>query len=270
MQPAASGAIMFAPKGSNRLDADATKRAGRLLFLLACAALGTAELVLSKPLPQLHLVPPGAHLLLLMLGGSLLALAPLSCVRGWTMVAASGLAASWLVALLFALRAAFARHFDLLVWVPASKDALFALAALAVGTSGDQRQNSALAAALQLCFGLAMIFYASVHLLHRNVIADLIPAWIPARQAWPWVTGSVLGLCGVAIIEGRLARSASFILASMFGSWIMLLHVERAAQDLTSIFEWAFALSALALLGIALVVAAEAPKRNRRFLDVER
>lgn len=270
MQQAASPAMRGGHERPRGLDALAAERAGRLLFLVACTALGAAELLVLKPLPQLHVLSPSEEPLLLALGGSLALLAPLSFVQGWTIVARSGLAASWLVALQFALRAAFSHPVDLLEWVPASKDALFAVAAVAVGARPTRTQDPALAAILRQSFGLVMIFYASVHFLDRSVIAELIPSWIPGHEIWPWLTGTVLGLCGLAIVAGRLARSAAFIIAAMFGSWILLLHVERAARDPTSLSEWAFALSAVALLGIALVVGAQAPELSRQVVDGER
>lgn len=252
-----SAALQLSPEQRDRGLTDAARFAGRQLFLLACAALGIAELLFLRPLPQLHLLDQVQQPLLApAMGASLAGLALLCLFRTTDVSPAVGLAGTWLVALLFALAAALSHPSDLLGWVPASKAALFALAAVAIAPWPNVARAAVLRAVMRLTFGFAMLFYACVHLLHRALIAELIPAWVPGRDSWPWLTATVFGTCGVALLNGKLARPAAFIIASMVGSWILFLHIERVAADPLDIFEWAFALSALALFALALIVAA--------------
>lgn len=237
-------------------------RAGRSLFLLACGALGAAEVAFGRPLAHLDLFGSANGPAPLLMGTCLLGLSALALFRRWTAAATDGLAACWFIATLFAVQAAFRQPAAMLEWVAPSKTILFALGALAVRKGNSGAEWPALRQVLRLMFGVTMMFYGLVHIFHRDLIAGLIPAWIPAQSYWPFLTASVFLLSGAALAHGRFARDASFLIASMFASWLVLLHVERAAAEPRSISEWAFGLSALGLLALALMVGAHAKRSH--------
>jgi hypothetical protein len=200
--------------------------------------------------------------LVVALAASLLLFAACSFIPPWRIVATVGLSASWLVSLVLAVSGAMREPLELLAWVAASKTALFGVAAMAIGAGEGCAAGRAIWVTLRMTFGLTMILYACIHWSNHDLISDLIPSWVPARQEWPWLTGSVFALCGAAALQGRQTRPAAFVISLMFASWIVLIHIQRTAENITSIFEWSFALSAVALLGVALLVAHQGPEDN--------
>lgn len=234
---------------------------GRPLFLIACIGLGLVELLSGKALAQLH--PWGAASSAMVSGASLTVLGLWLLLRPSSRIAAFGLAAHWTLALAFTLLAAAKGPSSALNWVPVSQAALFVLASLA--SSNRPGLIHAQLTDLRLPFAGTLIFYGLVHIFHRDLIAGLIPVWIPGTQIWPWITGSIMIAAGAALVTGRAVELASLAIAAMFASWILLVHLGRLAGDPASGFEWGFALTALALTGVALL----AMKRRTPPMSVE-
>lgn len=110
-------------------------------------------------------------------------------------------------------------------------------------------------AAGRIAFGLMVVVFGVTHLMYREAIAGMVPAWMPGRAHWPWVTGVVQVAAGAALLSGAQARLAALLVATMFGSWIFLVHAQRLAAQTANVNEWVFALMAVLLTGAALVVA---------------
>jgi hypothetical protein len=100
-----------------------------------------------------------------------------------------------------------------------------------------------------------------IHLTQRDLIATLIPAWIPVRSYWPWLTGGVSVAAGLACLVGRGTTWGAGFIAFMYLAWLPLVHAPRLLGVPGSLFEWTFALTALALAGVALAVAARAARK---------
>lgn len=228
--------------------------AGVLVFAFSIAALGAFEAARGAPLPGLHLFPEAiASPLVVRATGIVLVAASLLMIAGPGVTAASALmAALWALICALAAVSAFATPHDMTGWVPVAECAAFAGAALVRG-------KLAPIAALRIVFGLMLIWFAIVHLTNRDLIASLIPDWIPLAPYWPWLTGGVNVLAGLACVTGIATRWSALSVALMFGSWIPLVHAARIAADPSSLFEWTFALTAAALTGVALQVAGEKP-----------
>lgn len=84
--------------------------------------------------------------------------------------------------------------------------------------------GSKLIAGGRIVIGMAAIFYGVEHFLHPiNApgvpLEKLMPTWIPGRLFIGYLTGAILLVAGVAILQGRKARVA----ATYLGSWIFLL-----------------------------------------------
>ena len=148
--------------------------------------------------------------------------------------------------------AALAGPFDLTAWVPPAEAIAFAAACYA------RARAPAGGVVLRLAFGMMLVLFGVVHLMHRDIIASLIPAWIPYAEHWPWLTGGVNLLAGAALILNRFTTPAALAIAAMFGSWLPLVHAERLLGAPDSLFEWTFALTALGLAGAALTIAGRA------------
>lgn len=228
------------------------KRAGVWICLLAMIALGAFEALYGEPLPGLHAYPEGTADWLVRVSGALVALAAVvtAIVRR---IGAPSLAASWLLPFGFALVAALGSPNDALVLVPVAETAVFAAFALWLW------EEARTWLILRFVFGAMLLLFGAIHLLHRETIASLIPEWIPGAAYWPWLTGSGSALAGAACVAGRGVRFAAGAVALMYVSWLPLVHAQRLTAAPASLFEWTFALTALALAGAALAIAGYAP-----------
>lgn len=122
--------------------------------------------------------------------------------------------------------------------------------------AGSQRAFVARApAAGRIAFGLMVALFGVTHLMYREALAGMVPAWVPGRVHWPWATGIAQVAAGAALLGGVQARRAALLVATMFGSWIFVVHVQRLAAQPANVNEWVFASMAVLLTGAALVVA---------------
>jgi len=226
------------------------RRAGVCLFLVACGCLGLVEIIFRKPLPELHPIPATTPEVAYVAGATLsvLALAGIARVRG----ARLALAIYWSFAVVLTFIAALKEPSNPLSWVPMSKAALFAIAALvAAGAIRGRR--------LQISLGAVLIFYGVIHLVFHDLIAELIPSWFPKGAIWPYFTGPLMLVAGAALVADRAASEMALAVAALFSSWILIIHLGRLAAHSGSSFEWTFALSALALVGVALMAVSPDP-----------
>jgi uncharacterized membrane protein len=107
---------------------------------------------------------------------------------------------------------------------------------------------------VQTIFGLCPIMFGATHFIYADFTASMVPAWLPFPLAWAWGTGAAHVLAGLAIVSGVQARLATGLLALMFASFIVLLHVPRMMAEPGSRLEWTMTAIALTLTGAALVM----------------
>jgi len=222
---------------------------GQPVFLAACIGLGLVELVFRKALVQLH--PWDSVSMAIVSGATLTVLALWLLVRPSSRIAAFALAGHWTLALVFTILAAAKAPPNALNWVPVSQTALFVLASLASSNGSGLRHTQM--TDVRRPFAVTLVFYGLVHVFQRPLIAGLIPAWIAGAEIWPWITGPIMVVAGIALLAGRAVEVASLAIAAMFASWILIVHLGRIAGDPANSFEWSFALTALALTGVALL-----------------
>ena len=100
------------------------------------------------------------------------------------------------------------------------------------------------------------------HFQYSGFVDTLVPAWIPPSQRfWTYFCAVALLAGGVGVILPRTRRLAGICSALMVFLWVVLLHIPRSVQ-LRSAFELAGVFEALAITGVALLVAA--PRRTAR------
>jgi uncharacterized membrane protein len=120
--------------------------------------------------------------------------------------------------------------------------------ALVLASRGRGDLRSTLGRAI---FGLCLPLYGVVHLLYPQAVAEFIPSWIPARQFWAYFTACAFIAAGLAVLSGVLIRTASVLVAVMFTSWVVILHIPRLLAARDDPHEWATAFVALAFAGAA-------------------
>jgi uncharacterized membrane protein len=98
------------------------------------------------------------------------------------------------------------------------------------------------------------------HFVYAPFVATLVPSWIPPGQEfWTYFCGGALIAGGAGIVIPRTARLAGSLSALMIFLWVLLLHIPRALAGPNHANETAGVFEALALSGVALLVAATRP-----------
>lgn len=103
---------------------------------------------------------------------------------------------------------------------------------------------------------VTMIVFGIDHFLYTPFVVTIVPAWLPWRLFWAYLSGAALMAAGLGMIARVKARLAATLLGGMIFVWVLVLHIPRAVADpfgaigneVTSVFE------ALAFSGIAFIL----------------
>ena len=94
------------------------------------------------------------------------------------------------------------------------------------------------------------------HFIYPQFVATLVPAWIPPSQLfWTYFAGVALIAGGTGIMLPRTTHLAALLAGIMIFLWVPLLHIPRALADLHGSNETTAVFEALAMSGIALMIA---------------
>jgi uncharacterized membrane protein len=221
---------------------------GAMTGVAAMAALGLVELMRGEALSGLHPYPDDWPAGVIRVSGALLLLFAASSLR-WPSVAGLALALHWLVAAALVVLAVTTNAGDPLAYVPLAQTVVFTAFAVWLWRGPGAH------VVLRIAFGAMLLLFGAIHLTHVDVIAGLIPDYVPGASLWPWITGGVQAVAGLACFIGRGSSTAAITIALMYGAWLPIVHAPRLLASPDSTFEWTFALTALALAGVALAVA---------------
>jgi uncharacterized membrane protein YphA (DoxX/SURF4 family) len=94
------------------------------------------------------------------------------------------------------------------------------------------------------------------HFMYVAFVATLVPAWIPPGPIfWTYFAGGALIAGGLGIMFSRTTRLAATLVGVMIFLWVILLHIPRAIADLRHSNETTAVFEALAMSGIAFMIA---------------
>lgn len=241
---------------------------GRIFFAVSMVAFGIQQLVtgsfvrLVPPLPEWIPSPSfwaGLVGVVLILIG--LALGTLRGARA----AAAVLGAMLLLSILFLhLPLAFTNPLAGFMWTNPAKALAFlgGIIILAGALPGEDRRFRTLAPLGPLFLAGFMILGGIQHFVYLDFVSKLVPAWIPGARFWACLTGVALIAGGVGILVPKTARLAALMSGIMILLWVVLLHIPRALADLHNAGETSGVFEALALSGVAFVLA-EARRGSR-------
>jgi uncharacterized membrane protein YphA (DoxX/SURF4 family) len=131
-----------------------------------------------------------------------------------------------------------------------------------LGQAGDAWRRVAVGA--RFAFGLSFIAFGISHFVYREYVESVIPAWIPAHRFFAYFTGVAHLAAGVSLVSGFRDRLAATLLAIMFGSWVLILHIPRVVAARTDVNEWTSLIIAVAMCGGAALFAS--PERGQKRL----
>jgi uncharacterized membrane protein len=133
---------------------------------------------------------------------------------------------------------------------PLKSLALFGGAALLVDWRNPRLQTIG-----ALLLAVFLIVCGMQHFAYRDFVTAMVPSWMPGRRFWTYFTGVALMAGGVGILIPATARLAASSSAVMIFLWVLLLHIPLALAGPQHAFETAGVFEALALSGVALLVA---------------
>jgi uncharacterized membrane protein len=124
------------------------------------------------------------------------------------------------------------------------------------------RKDVADAHGMDKLLALACVFYAAPlaafgaeHLTDAADIAQLIPAWMPARLFWAYFVGLALIAAALSLSVKKYVRLTSALLALMFFLFVALMHIPGVIANVHDRFSWAVALRDLSFGCGALALA---------------
>lgn len=77
----------------------------------------------------------------------------------------------------------------------------------------------------RVLFGLALVAFGLAHFAYVKETAALVPAWLPAREIWVYLTGGTYVAAGLAVAAGTRARLAARLATAQMGLFTLLVWV---------------------------------------------
>lgn len=151
------------------------------------------------------------------------------------------------------------------IWTnPAKVLALFGGAVLlgSILPGGQARWLGKLSVSAAWLLAVFLLICGAQHFYYAGFVDTLVPSWIPPGQRfWTCFTGGSLLAGGLGLLVPRTKRLAALLSGLMIFLWVLLLHLPRSLE-LKSAFELAGAFEALALAGVAWLVAGNCPAKR--------
>jgi uncharacterized membrane protein YphA (DoxX/SURF4 family) len=124
----------------------------------------------------------------------------------------------------------------------------------------------------RILFAIPWIVFGIQHYMYADFVATLVPAYMPVRIFWAYLTGTAMIAAGISFIIGIKVRLAATLLGIMLSIFILLIHVATLAADLHNSIHWTRALQDIVITGAAFALASintpGAPAGRRKFVVV--
>ncbi|MEQ1808424.1 MAG: DoxX family protein [Terricaulis sp.] len=128
-----------------------------------------------------------------------------------------------------------------------------AAAALMLLAKTTNKRSSGIRTIARLAFGVCPLVFALAHVVYAEFTASFVPDWIPFPLFWAYATGIGHAGGGLAILLGVRGRLAAGLLAAMYASFAILVHVPRII-DTPSHANWLGLAITAALSGAAWII----------------
>jgi uncharacterized membrane protein len=111
-------------------------------------------------------------------------------------------------------------------------------------------------------FAAGMLVFGVLHVVYEAYIVTLIPAWFPPQVVWSYVVTVAFFVSAFNLVIQKQVRLTMLLLSLMFIIWVAGLHLPRVVAKPTIEPEWTSMFIALAMSGIALLIAGSADKKD--------
>ncbi len=105
-----------------------------------------------------------------------------------------------------------------------------------------------------LLFAVSLPLIGLSHFVYAKETASMVPAWLPSRITWAYLTGLGHILAGAALLFGIYSRLAATLEAMMMTSFVLLVHIPGVVADPHSRLQWTMLCVAMAISGGAWAV----------------
>jgi uncharacterized membrane protein len=115
----------------------------------------------------------------------------------------------------------------------------------------------------RLLFGVALLPIGLSHFVYAADTAQMVPAWLPARQGLAYLTGAGHAAAGLGMLLSVAPALAATLEAVMMSSFVLLIHIPGVVHAPTDRLQWTMLCVATALAGSAWTVAESFSRRPR-------
>ncbi|MEP6619788.1 MAG: hypothetical protein ABJE47_10745 [bacterium] len=257
------------PRGAVRKSDDGVRmerqgRLGSIIYSMGIMGLGLVSLLRLDAVPDLEPLPawlPARTVVailvaMLLVGGAVAIIINKRAARA-TLTVATVLSA-WLLLLHWPKVVMHPKNGGawVVLWeVAAISVAAWMLALFALEREGSKPPRYA-APTLRIVLGLALVAFGISHFVYTGYVEIVIPAWIPAHRFFAYATGAAHIAAGCSLLVRVQDQLATALLAVMFGSWVVVLHIPRALANPSHPNEWTSLLVAVCMCGTSLIARA--------------
>lgn len=113
--------------------------------------------------------------------------------------------------------------------------------------------------AARILFGIALPAIGLSHFVYATQTAALVPAWLPFRTGWAYLTGAGHVAAGLGVLLGIYPRLAATLESAMLGAFTLLVWGLAILSTPAARLPWTAFLISWAIAAAALVVAGSIP-----------
>jgi putative oxidoreductase len=114
-------------------------------------------------------------------------------------------------------------------------------------------------------FAIPWIIFGTQHFMYAGFVATLVPAYMPAKIFWVYLTGTAMIAAGISLIINIKAELAATLLAIMLGCFILLVHTHSLSTHPEVPISWTRAIQDISLMGAAMMLTG-----NPKIIDIGR
>jgi uncharacterized membrane protein YphA (DoxX/SURF4 family) len=107
----------------------------------------------------------------------------------------------------------------------------------------------------RLLYAVALPLFGLHHLFNATGAAEAVPAWLPVRLGFAYLTGAAHIVAGAAIVLGIVPRLAATLEAIMVSTFVVLVHVPGMIDAPKDPLQWTMFFVASAIASAAWIVA---------------
>jgi putative oxidoreductase len=104
-------------------------------------------------------------------------------------------------------------------------------------------------------FAIPWIIFGIQHFMYAGFVSTLVPAYIPVKIFWVYLTGTAMIAAGISLIINIKAELAAKLLAIMLGCFILLVHTHSLSMHPEVPIGWTRAIQDIGLMGIAMMLS---------------